>query len=297
MPNIYQHINTNKRDTWVIIFFFIIIVSFIGWFIGYFLYEDSGLFFVSIALIFSGISSFFSYYNSDKIVLAISKARKITNVDNPRLHNLVENMSIASGIPKPRIYMIEDTAMNAFATGRDPEHGVICFTSGIVNGLDKRELEAVVAHEMSHIGNFDIRLMSIVCVLVGTITLLADGFTRGMMYKGRRRSSSRGSAGGLIMLLGIVFLILSPVIATLIKLVVSRKREFLADSTAVLITRYPQALADALKKLEADKEILEAANGATAHMYIDSPLKKGNFSALFATHPPIKERIKRLEAM
>jgi heat shock protein HtpX len=303
VTNIYNHIDQNKRDTAIIMTLFILIVSALGWFIGeYFFYEGSGVPFVGIALIFSGISSFVSYYNSDKIVLAISGAKKLEEIEGKYLHNLVENLCIGAGLPKPKIYLIDDTAMNAFATGRDPEHSVICFTTGIVNSLEKRELEGVIAHELSHIGNYDIRLLSIVSVLVGTITLLADWFTRGMFYgRGSRRRSRGGSSnvGGIIVVIGIIFLVLSPIIATLIKLAIGRRREYLADSTAALLTRYPQGLADALKKLAQDKEILEAANGATAHLYITSPLMvTGGFMAnLFNTHPPIAERIKRLETM
>lgn len=303
MPNIYQYIDKNKRDTFLIVTLFIGIIGFIGWFIGEVYIGGEGYFFVGFALIISGITSYISYYNSDKIVLAISGARKVEEQDSPYIHDLVENMSIASGIPKPRIYVIEDTAMNAFATGRDPDHSVICFTTGIINGLEKRELEGVVAHEMSHIGNYDIRLMSIVSILVGSIQLLADFFSRGRLYKigGSKRSSSSSSSGsGLIILVGIIAIIISPIIATLIKLAVSRTREYLADSTAALITRYPNGLADALKKLSSDREILEAANGATAHLYIVNPMKSG-FGKLiqtaFSTHPPIEERIQRLENM
>jgi len=300
VANIYQHIGSNKRDTVVIMILFIAIISFIGWFVGEYFFYDGGIPFLGFALIISGISGFVSYYNSDKIVLAISKAKEVKFQDAPALHKLVENMSIASGIPNPKVYIINDSAMNAFATGRNPEHGVICFTSGIIQGLEKRELEGVVAHEMSHIGNYDTRLMSIVSILVGSITLLADWFTRGMFYRGRSRRNSNSSVSGVILLVGIVFLILSPIIATLIKFAISRKREFLADSTAALITRYPKGLASALKKLGADREILEVANGATAHLYIDDPVSgrvSSKLANLFNTHPPIMERVRRLESM
>lgn len=300
MSNIYQHIGSNKRDTVVIMVLFIAIVSFVGWFVGEYFFYDGGVPIMGFALFISGVSSFISYYNSDKIVLAISQAKEVKYEDAPNLHKLVENMSIASGIPIPKIYIIDDSAMNAFATGRDPEHGVICFTSGIVAGLEKRELEGVVAHEMSHIGNYDTRLMSIVSVLVGSITLLSDWFTRGALYRGRSRRDSNSSGSGVIILIGVIFLILSPIIATLIKLAISRKREFLADSSAALITRYPKGLADALRKLGEDREILEVANGATAHLYIDDPVSGrvgSKLANLFNTHPPIEERIRRLESM
>ena len=298
--NMYQHINQNKRDTMIIIALFIAVVSAIGWFVGEYFYDGSGMTFLGGALIFSGISGFISYYNSDKIVLGISGAKEVKFEDGPDLHKLVENMSIASGIPKPRIYVIQGSSMNAFATGRDPNHSVICFTTGIIQRLEKRELEGVIAHEMSHIGNYDIRLMSIVSILVGTVMLLSDWFTRGAFFGGsRKRSSNSDSGGSIFFLIGMVLLILSPIIATLIKLAISRNREFLADATAVSITRHPKGLADALTKLGSDKEVLEAANGATAHLYIVSPVKNLGKAAsnLFSTHPPIEERVNRLLQM
>ena len=298
--NMYQHIDQNKRDTIIIVTLFIVVVSAIGWFVGEYFYEGSGVTFLGGALVFSGISGFVSYFNSDKIVLGISGAKEVKFEDASDLHKLVENMSIASGIPKPRIYIIEDSSMNAFATGRDPNHSVICFTTGIVQRLEKRELEGVIAHEMSHIGNYDIRLMSIVSILVGTIMLLSDWFTRGAFYGGsRKRNSDSNSGGSLFFLIGMVLLILSPIIATLIKLAISRNREFLADATAVSITRHPKGLADALMKLGSDQEVLEAANGATAHLYIVSPVKSLGkaVEGLFSTHPPIQERINRLLQM
>ncbi len=298
--NIYQNIDKNKRETIIIMALFIVVVSVIGWFVGEYFFEGDGYSFIGLALIISGITSFYSYYNSDKIVLTASKAREVTYDDAPDLHKLVENMSIASGIPKPRVYVIEDSAMNAFATGRDPQHGVICFTTGIINRLEKRELEGVIAHEMSHIGNYDIRLESIVSVLVGTIVLLSDWFTRGFFYGGRRRRSDSSEGGGYLFLIGLVLIILSPIVATLIKLALSRDREYLADSTGAMITRYPKGLADALRKISSDTEVLEAANGATAHLYFASPIREGVSgiaSRLFSTHPPVEERIKRLEQM
>lgn len=297
--NVYDRIDANKRETVYIMLGFIAVVSAIGYFIGQYWGNGSGTFFMGIALIFSGISGFISYYESDRIVLAISGAHEVKETDNHYLHNLVENLCIGAGLPKPKIYMINDTAMNAFATGRDPQHAVICYTSGIVEGLSKLELEGVTAHELSHIGNYDIRLMSIVSILVGSVVLLSDWFTRGMFYGGsRKRNDNNGS--GILMLVGFVLILLSPVIATLIKLALSRQREYLADASGALLTRYPKALADALRKISGDKEILEAANGATAHLYITNPLKgeQGGFMAgLFSTHPPVAERIRRLENM
>src|SRR3990170_8192001 len=212
MPNIYNHIDNNKRQTWLIMAGFISVVSILGWFIGEFWGEGLGLPFVGYALIFSGITSFISYYNSAQIVLAISGAKEVKPEENKYLHNLVENLCIGAGLPKPKIYLINDTAMNAFATGRDPQHSIICFTSGIVEKLTKLELEGVIAHELSHIGNYDIGLMSIVTVLVGTVILISDWVTRGMFYGGRRKSSN-SDVGGIIMIVGIILLVLSPIIA------------------------------------------------------------------------------------
>jgi len=300
MPNIYQNISKNKQETVVIMVLFVAIVSFLGWLVGKFYFDGSGTFFIGLALIFSGISAFISYYNSDKMVLALSGAVELDPEQNRDLYHVVENVCIAAGLPLPKIYIIEDSAMNAFATGRDPEHSVICFTTGMISSLEKRELEGVTAHELSHIGNYDIRLMSIVSVLVGTVTLLADWFTRGMFYGKRSRSNNSSELSGIILIFGLIFMILSPIIATFIKLAVSRNREYLADSSAALITRYPAGLASALRKLSQDQEILEAANGATAHLYISNPLRSdlsGKIAQLFNTHPPIEERIRRLESM
>lgn len=300
MPNIYQNIGSNKRSTVVIVVLFVVVISFLAWFVGNYFFDGSGVSFLGFALVFSGISGLFSYYTSDSLVLAISGAKEVTKQEAPDLHNLVENMCIASGISKPKVYIMNDSSMNAFATGRDPSHSSICFTTGIIQRLEKRELEGVVAHEMSHIGNFDTRLMCIVSVLVGTVSLLSNWMTRGFFFKGRRRSSSGGEIGGILFLVGLVLLIISPLISTLIKLAINRKREYLADSTAALITRYPKGLAEALRKISQDTEILEAANSATAHMYIADPVRTGlksSISTLFDTHPPIGERIRRLESM
>ena len=300
MPNIYQNISSNKRDTVLIMGLFIAVISALSWFIGEYFTEAGGASVLGTALVVSGVSGFISYFNSDKMVLGISGAKEVPYESAPEVHNLVDNIAIASGLPKPKVYLINDSSMNAFATGRDLKHGVICLTTGIIQRLEKRELEGVIAHEMSHIGNFDTRLMSIVSILVGSLSLIADWFTRGAFFRRGKRSNNESSISGVIFLLGIVFLMISPLIATLIKLAISRKREYLADSTAAMITRYPRGLADALKKISQDKDVLEAANSATAHLYISDPVR-GNLgnriSSFFDTHPPIAERIRRLEAM
>ena len=300
----WDHISSNIFKTWLTMFFFSIftvgVVYVMARGMGY--GEASGLSIVGISLIVVGIMNFALYFWSDKIVLGISGAKQIAKKDNPELFRIVENLCIGTGIPMPKVYIIEDSAPNAFATGRDPQHAVICATTGILQKLNKIELEGVIAHELSHVRNFDIRLMAIVVVLVGLVALLADFFLRSLWYGGERRNSREGnSAAGIFLLIGIVLAILFPIIATLIQLAVSRKREFLADASGALLTRYPEGLATALEKIGKDKEPLEVANNATAHLYIANPFKgkvSGNwFANLFNTHPPIEERIKILRSM
>ncbi len=296
---IYNQVSSNKTKTWIIIFLFVLFVSTLAYVFGK--ATGGGLSFVGFALIFSGLMSFASYYYSDKMILGISGAKQIQKKDNPALFRIVENLSIGDGLPMPKIYIIDDSAPNAFATGRDPNHAVVCVTTGILEKLNKVELEGVIAHELSHVKNFDIRLMAVVTILVGVVTLLADFFMRSMWYGGSRDDDNRGNSQVIFIVIGIVFAILSPLIATLIQLAVSRKREFLADASGALLTRYPEGLASALEKISKDKEPLEAANNATAHLYIVNPFKgkdaKSWFAGLFNTHPPIEERIKILREM
>ena len=297
---IYSQISSNKTISWLIIILFVAFITTIIFVYGK--ASGYGLSYAGIGLIISGIMSFASYYYSDKIVLGMSHAKQIAKRDSPELFRIVENLCIATGIPMPKIYLINDSAPNAFATGRDPKHAVVCATTGLLQKLNKAELEGVIAHELSHIRNFDIRLMAIVVVLVGLVALLADFFMRSLWYGGGRRNSREGgSAQGIFLFIGIILAILSPLIATLIQLAISRKREFLADASGVLITRYPEGLASALEKIGKDKEPLEVANNATAHLYIANPFKgkiSGSwFANLFNTHPPIEERIKILRTM
>lgn len=297
---IYSAISSNKTKTWLIMGLFIILVTTLSYIFGKAL--GNGLSIVGFALVFSGIASFISYYYSDKLILTMSGASQIQKKDNSELFRIVENLCIGAGIPMPKIYVINDSAPNAFATGRDPSHAVVCVTSGILDKLNKTELEGVIAHELSHIGNYDTRLMAVVSILVGVIALLADFFTRSLWFGGGRRDrEDRGNIQSIFLLIGIVLAILSPIIATLIQLAVSRKREFLADASGALLTRYPEGLASALEKISKDREPLEAANNATAHLYIINPFKGkdiGNwFSGLFNTHPPVEERIKILRSM
>ncbi|KKQ74070.1 MAG: Protease HtpX-like protein [Candidatus Woesebacteria bacterium GW2011_GWB1_38_5b] len=298
----YTEVSSNRFKTWIIMLGFAFFITFVIFIFGsaYGLDAPSALSFSGIALIIAGIVNFFAYYNSDKIVMVISGAKQIQKKDNPILFRTVENLTIASGLPMPKIYIIDDTAPNAFATGRDPKHASIAFTSGILSKLNKLELEGVTAHELSHVGNFDTRLMAVVSILVGTVALAADFFLRMAFYSRRDRNREGGS--GIFLALGIVMAILAPIIAMLIQLAISRKREYLADASGTLITRNPDSLADALLKISKDTEPLEVANKATAHLYIVNPLKNrkdaiGWFAGLFNTHPPIEERVKKLRAM
>ncbi|MBI3069743.1 MAG: M48 family metallopeptidase [Candidatus Levybacteria bacterium] len=253
---------------------------------------------VGLALILAGVINFASYYWSDKIVLSISGAKPIKKEDNPQLYRLVENLCIAAGLPLPKIYIINDTAPNAFATGRNPKHAAIAFTSGILQTLDKHELEGVTAHELSHVGNRDTLVLAVVSILVGMIAILADIFMRSLWFGGGHRDSK---GNNLFMVLAIIAAILAPLAATLIKLAVSRKRELLADASGVLLTRYPEGLASALLKISSDKHQLKNAHTGTAHLFIVNPLKgkdvKNWLTGLFNTHPPIEERVKILRSM
>lgn len=310
MTNIYEAISANKRKSLLVMTIFIVFVGLSIWVISqamgiYLGYEPGGLGFAGIAFIISGLMSLGSYYYGDKIILAISGARPADRKSHFHFYTVTENLAIATGIPKPRLYVIEDTPPNAFATGRDPKHAVVCATSGLLAKLTRSELEGVIAHELSHVRHYDIRLMSIVTVLVGMVALIGDWFLR-MSYWGNRggRSDRRsGQIGALIFLAGIIFAILSPIVAQLIQLAISRRREFLADAGAIAITRQPQGLISALEKISLDHEPLEAANKATAHLYIVNPFKEkikggvGWFAGLFNTHPPVEERIKILKQM
>ncbi len=295
--NLRSQIQSNKNKTYLLVFFFILLISFVAYVFGE--VEGFGLSFVGFALIFSGLTSLISYYYSDKMVLALSGAKEAKRKEHFNFYTVTENLCLAAGIPKPRLYVIEDTALNAFATGRDPHHAVIVATTGILDVLDRGELEGVIAHELSHIRNYDIRLMSLVAILVGTIALLADMFLRSLWWRGR--DNDRKQSNGIFLIIGIVLAILAPLIATLIKLAVSRRREYLADASGADLTRNPEGLARALAKIGGDREVLEAANSATAHLYIANPFKGKEFASFFAnlfnTHPPIEDRIKRLQGV
>lgn len=302
----YNQVSANRFRTWLIMVTFTLFVVGVAYVLtsalGYTSAEAVG--FATVFFIVALVMNFASFYFSDSIILTISQAKPVDRKSNPELCRLVENLCIASGLPQPKIFVIEDTAPNAFATGRDPKHAAVVFTTGILQKLDRLELEGVVAHELSHIKNYDIRLMATVTILVGLVALLADMFFRMMFWGGGRRDNDNNRGGnGIIMIIAVVLAILSPIIAQLIQLAVSRRREFLADASGVLLTRHPDGLAAALLKISADKEPLEAANKGTAHLYIANPFKdnhKGGvnwFANLFNTHPPIEERVKALRGM
>lgn len=294
--SVYDRISANRNESLILFSLFFVFILFLGYVFG--IIWGSAYFGLILAFVIAILLSFASYYYSDSIVLGISGAREVKHSEFPFLDNAVEGLAIASGLPKPRLYIINDTAPNAFATGRNPQKAVICVTSGLLQKLNRNELEAVLGHEMSHIKNYDTRLMVITVVLVGVIVLMSDWIIRSMWY-GRSDNRDMGKLGLILLVIGVIFAILSPIIAELIKLAISRKREFLADADSALLTKNPPALASALEKISSDKEPLEAANKATAHLYIINPLKnyKGRLDNLFSTHPPINERIAALKQM
>ena len=297
--NIYDAVAANRWRTIALVTVFTGILVALGYVVGEVFAPGGGVAMVPAALGLSGVSATASYFAGDKLVLAQSQARELAPGEEPQLRNIVETLSIGLGIPPPRIYLIDDTAPNAFATGRDPKHASIAVTRGLIDKLDRTELEGVIAHELSHVGNHDIRVMLLVTVLVGTIALLSDWMLRSFAWGGGGRRGRDRGGGGIILIIAIVLAILTPVIATLIQLAVSRQREYLADASGALLTRYPPGLASALRKIAADKEALEVANKATASLYFANPLKDAPraMDGLFDTHPPIAERIRRLEAM
>jgi len=297
---LYNQADSNKMKTWLLMTGFFVFIMLVGFVFSQAMNNSVILYF---AVAFSIVSSFISYWFSDKIVLAMSDAKEINHDSNRELYHIVENLCITAGLPVPKIYIINDTAPNAFATGRDPEHAVVAVTVGLLQKLDKAELEGVIAHELSHVGNRDILISTIVTVLVGVVVLLADWFMRWSFFGGHRSDDNRDSRVTLaITIAAIILSILAPIFAYLIQFAISRKREFLADANAALLTRYPEGLARALEKISADQEPLEVANRATAHLYIASPFKDkenktSRFANLFSTHPPIKERVAVLRGL
>lgn len=292
MATLYTEQSKNVTRTWFLMSLFFIITIVIGFVFAQY-YRNSNILYFFI--IFSLVMNIASYWYSDKITLAVSRARPVKREEDRDLWNIVENLSITAGLPMPKLYIIDDPAPNAFATGRDKEHAVVCVTSGIMELLDRSELEGVIAHELSHIGNRDILLSTVVVVLVGFISLLANMFLRSMFWGGGRDRDDNNN-NGLFMILGIVLSILAPIFATLIQLAISRKREFLADASGALMTRYPEGLANALIKIDKFSQPMKYANPATAHLFIANPFGSAGkkVSSLFATHPPVEARVKAL---
>ncbi|MBI2474073.1 MAG: M48 family metallopeptidase [Candidatus Taylorbacteria bacterium] len=270
---------------------FFVVVIFVGWYISFY-YNSPGILY--FAVILSLVMNVVSYWNSDKIVMAITGARPVAMEQDPELFRIVENLAITAGLPMPKLYVMDDPQPNAFATGRDKNHAAVAVTSGLRAILERSELEGVIAHELAHVGNRDTLLSTVVVVLVGLISILADFFTRSLLW-GRRGRDSR--AGGALAIVGLVFVILSPIVATLIQLAISRKREFLADASVALLTRYPEGLASALRKITAYQAPMRRANNAVAHLFISNPFggkSVAGIAKLFMTHPPVEERIKAL---
>ncbi len=300
MASIYTQADSNTRKTWFLITGFLVFVIAIGWLFSQALQSDAILVF---AVILSVAMSIGSYWFSDKIVLSMAGAQEIQKADNPELYRIIENLCITAGLPVPKIYITPEMQPNAFATGRDKNHAVVAVTAGLLQRLNKTELEGVIAHELSHIGNKDMLLSTVVVVLAGVVALLANFFLRISFFGGgRARGRDRDNAAAILMIAGLIAAILAPIAATLLQLAISRKRESLADADGALLTRYPEGLASALEKIAADPTPMKSANTATSHLYIESPFKedsgKGSwFVKLFSTHPPIEERVKALRDM
>ncbi|MBI5369693.1 zinc metalloprotease HtpX [Candidatus Uhrbacteria bacterium] len=292
----YSQITANKRKTWFLIFLFTLIILALGWTFGAWMgNETSG---IVLAAIIATLMTLIGYYRGDKVALAVSGAKEVHKQDAPELYRLIENLCIADGLPTPKVYLIDDPSPNAFATGRDPEHASVAVTTGLLHIMEKAELEGVLAHELSHVKNYDVRVMTLVVVLVGVVLLFSDWMTRAVFYGGNRKNSDRESSAGVLFLIGLVLALLSPLFAQLIKLAVSRSREYLADASGVLLTRYPDGLARALEKIAKMDQPLKRPNHATAHLYLANPFDPHvtkKFEQLFSTHPPIEERIRKLK--
>lgn len=295
---VYQQISINKKKTIFVMVFFVMFLTTLGYILGQ-ARGGMGIDFLIIAFIISLFSSFFSYFYGDKLILSLQGAVPAQIKKDFHFYTVCENLALASGLPMPKLYVIETQALNAFATGRDPKHAVVCVTRGLLDRLDRSDIEGVVAHELSHIKNYDIRLMLIVAVLVGTVASLSQLFLRSLSFSGKGRQRKDSSA--IFFVLGLILALLSPLIASLIQLFISRKREYLADASAVLLTRNPEGLIDALEKISQDNIPLSQASEGTAHLFIANPFKKKEtkswFVNLFNTHPPIEERIRILRLM
>ena len=294
---LYTHADRNTRKTWLYLTGFFVFIILVAWVVSYFLETYLVLY---IAVAYSVIASFSGYWYSDKIVLALTGAKPIEKKDSPELYRLVENLCITAGLPLPKIYIIDEDQPNAFATGRNPKHGVVAVTKGLLDRLDRAELEGVIAHELSHIGNKDTLLQTLVVVLTGVIIIMTDFFFR-ISFWGGRRSNKNNKAQTIMFFVALALAILAPLLATLIKMAISRKREFLADASGSLLTRHPEGLARALEKISQDPNPMRIANNSTAHLFISSPFRgaqnKSWLTKLFLTHPPVEERLNALRGM
>ncbi len=294
MATLYTEQSKNVTKTWLLMSVFFVVVIGFGWFFSFYYKNPNILYFF---VIFSVLMNFFSYWFSDKIVLTLAGAKEAKREEYFDLYTSVENLSITAGLPMPRVYVVQDQAPNAFATGRDKNHAVVCATTGLLTILNKTELEGVIAHELSHVGNRDMLLSTVVVVLVGFISILADVFRRSLFFGGGRRYNDNNEGGRAMVIIGIILSILAPLISILIQLAISRKREFLADASGALLTRYPEGLANALRKISQKNQPMVHQSSAIAHLYIADPkgFKIGKkIGSFFATHPPVEERIKAL---
>lgn len=292
MATLYTHQDQNIAKTWVLMTVFFAVVMAIGWGVSYY-FNNPGI--LLFAVLFSIATNVFAYWNSDKVVIAMSGAKPATEAEYPDLNNIVENLAITAGLPKPRVYVIQDPAPNAFATGRNKEHAAVAVTTGLLGMMNRAELEGVLAHELSHIGNRDMLVSTVAVVLVGFVTLVSDFFLRSALLGGGDNDRNKNP---ILMIVAVAFIVLSPIVATLIQLAISRKREFLADASGALLTRYPEGLASALQKIGSYSQPMRRANNATAHLYISNPFgpkaAMSGLTRLFMTHPPIEARVKAL---
>ena len=296
----YHEMSGNKRKSTLLMLAFFMLVVALGWVIG--MVYGAGYYGLAVAALIAAVMTLIAFFSGDRVILALSRAKQVSKESHPQLFNVVEEMKIAAGLTRmPRIYVIDDTAPNAFATGKDPDHASVAVTRGLLEKLNREELQGVIGHEMSHVKNYDIRFAMIAGILLGVVVLISDYFVRSMFYTGGRRRSSRqkGGGGGLLVLLALVFAIVAPIFAKLLQMAISRKREFLADASSVELTRNPHGLANALRKIASDREPLEVANRATQHLYIINPVKSFGMKSrsLFSTHPPTEARIRILESM
>lgn len=287
----YKQIAANKRKTWFMMILFVVVAGGLAWLVGQ-MYGSPGVF--PYVLIGITVYVFISYMSGSSMALAVNGAKEISKKDNPRLWRIVENLAITNGLPMPKVYIIDDPAPNAFATGRDPKHSAVCATTGLLDIMDDSELEGVMAHELGHVQNYDIRVSMIAFALVAVIGLLADIMLRAVWFRDR---DSENNNNQIFLLLGIVAAIIAPIVAILIQMAVSRRREYLADATGALTTRYPEGLARALEKIGSYGSAMRKQNTSTAHLFFANPLKRGSFTALFSTHPPIEDRVNRLRGM